>query len=216
MTLSDIQNLVALKLGEQSLFYPPEEVTRSGINPAQRLLCLVYPLLLSQRAIVTVNPDLPFIDVREVTDSAGVRLGNRIRRVNRVVMGNVTGDSPVHNAVTDELFELRETTVGALSKRANDWMSQRGLIKHYWKWGSYWIGLYKRPITATTITIIYDAIPAQLVIDSDEPQTQDVYHRVIAEIATGLLLLKEGNPQGERGLKRIVDALQLKQQGQAA
>ena len=216
MTLSDIQNLVALKLGEQSLFYSPEEVIRSGINPAQRWLCLVYPLLLRQRATVTVNADLPFIDLREVTDSAGVRLGNRIRRVSRVVIGDVSSDVPIPNAVTNELFELRETTVDALSRRANDWMSQRGLIRYYWKWGTYWLGLYKRPITATTVTIIYDASPTQLVFDSDDPQVQDVYHRVIAEIATGLLLVKEGSPQGERGLKRIVVALALQQQGQAA
>lgn len=216
MTLSDIQNLVALKLGEQSPFYSLEEITRSGINPAQRLLCLVYPLLLNQRATVTVDVDLPFIDLRQVADASGVILGNRIRKINRVVMGNVRGDAPIHNAVTHELFELRETTVGALSKRANDWMSHRGLIRHYWKWGTYWIGLYKRPITATTITIIYDAVPVQLVNDGDDPQTQNVYHRTIAEIATGLLLMKEGSPQGERGLKRIVDALALKQQGQAA
>lgn len=216
MTLSDIQNLVALKLGEQSLFYSPEEVIRSGINPAQRLLCLVYPLILNQRATATVGADLPFIDLRQVTDASGIIIGNRIRKVNRVMLGNVRGDAPVHNAVTDELFELRETTVAALSKRANDWMSQRGLIRHYWKWGTYWLGLYKRPITATTVTIMYDAVPAQLVGDADDPQTQDVYHRTIAEIATGLLLVKEGSPQGERGLQRIAAALALKQQGQAA
>lgn len=209
MTLSDIQQLVSLKLGEQSLFYPADEITRSGINPAQRLLCLMYPMLLSQRATVTVDPDLPFIDVREVTDSAGVKLGNRIRRVTRVVMGAVTGNAPVHNPVTDALYELREMSVGSLSKYINDWMSQHGIIKRYWLWGSYWLGLYKRPITATTITIIYDAVPAQLLFDADIPQTQDVYHRVIAEIATGLLLIKEGEPQGSRGLQRIMGALQL-------
>ena len=216
MTLSDLQNLVALKLGEQSLFYPPEEITRSGLNPAQRLLCLTYPLILQQRVTVTVDPDLPFIDVRQVTGTDGVILGNRIRFVRRVVMGNVRADAPVHNAVTDELFELRETTVAALSRRANDWMSHRGIIRHYWKWGTYWIGLYKRPVTATTITVIYDAVPAQLVFDTDEPQVQAVYHNVIAEIAAGLLLVKEGNPQGEQGLKRIAGALALQQQGVAA
>lgn len=216
MTLGDIQNLVALKLGEQPLFYPPDEVTRSGINPAQRLLCLTYPLLLTQRVAVTVDPDLPFIDLRGVTDASGVIIGNRIRGIVRVVLGNVESDAPVRNAVTGELSELRETTIGALSKRSNDWMSHRGLIRHYWQWGTYWLGLYKRPITATTVTIIYGASPAQLVSGSDTPQTQDVYHPVIAEIATGLLLVKEGSPQGERGLKRISEALQLKQQGQAA
>lgn len=216
MTLGDLQNLVALKLGEQSLFYPPEEITRSGLNPAQRLLCLTYPRILQQRATITVDPDLPIIDLRQVTGTDGVILGSRIRSVRRVVMGNVLTDAPVHNAVTDELFELRGTSVAALSKRANDWMSQRGLIRHYWKWGTYWIGLYKRPITATTITVIYDGVPAQLVFDGDEPQVQDVYHRVIAEIATGLLLVKEGNPQGERGLQRIAAVLALQQQGVAA
>ena len=164
---------------------------------------------------MTVDADLPFIDLRQVLDTDGVILGNRIRTLRRVVMGNVSGDAPVHNAATDALHELRETTVQALSTRANDWMNKRGLIRHYWKWGTYWIGLYRRPIVATTVTFIYDAVPKQLVFDADEPQVQEVYHRVIAEIATGLLLIKEGSPQGERGLARIGDALDLTQQGQA-
>jgi hypothetical protein len=92
-------------------------------------------------------------------------------------------------------------------------MSQRGIVRQYWLWGSYWLGLYKRPITATTITVVYDAVPKQLRVDADIPQVQDVYHAAIAEAAAALLTVKEGTPVGERALTKIAQALQLKQQG---
>lgn len=211
MTLSDIQQLVSLKLGEQNIFYTPEEITRSAINPAQRLMCLVHPDLIRQRVTVTVGVDLPIIDLRTLTDSAGVLIGNRIRRVDRVMLGDVSGATPVRNAVTGELQELRPTTVKTLSNYTNGWMAERGLVRNYWCWGPYWIGLYKRPITATTITVIFDVVPAQLVSDGDTPQTQDVYHRVIAEIAAGLAVIKEGVPTGERGLAHVAQALKIPQ-----
>jgi len=216
VTLSEIQQLVSLKLGEQTAFYPTNEVTRSGINPAQRLLCLVYPLLLRQRATVTVVADMPFIDLRTLTDASGLVLGTRIRRIRRVVLGNVSADAPTRNAATDELTELRETSVAALAGRANDWMRHQGAVRHYWRWGPYWLGLYRRPIDTTTVTVIYDAAPVVLTLGTDTPQVQDVYHRVIADVATGLLLVKEGAPQGAHGVTRIVEALNLQQAQEAS
>lgn len=212
MTLAEIQQLVSQKLGEQTAFYSFEEIARSGINPAQRLLCLVYPQLLRQRITTTVNADLPFIDWRTITDANGAVIGNRIRTIQRIMLGNVSGDAPVRNAATGELIELRETTIWALSRRSNDWMRHQGQVRHFWQWGPIWLGLYKRPIDTTTITMIYDATPAPLVVPTDTPQVQDVYHRVIAEIATGLLLVKEGNPQGALGVQRIAQALELAKQ----
>lgn len=214
MTLSDIAQLVSLKLGEQSLFYPKDEIIRGGINPAQRLLCLAAPKLLRQRVTHTVNADLPFIDVRTLRDSDGILFGDRVKRVNRVILGDVSGDAPVRNTTGDDLLELRKMTLQRLMY-TNDWMRQRSEVRRYWLWRKYWLGLYKRPIDSTTITVIVNATPAELVNDTDVPQMQAVYHREIAETATGLLLVKEGTPQGVQGLQRVGDSIQ-RVQGAAA
>ena len=216
MTLSDLVQLVWDKLGDQSLFYGREEIVRSGINPAQRLLCLVYPLLSMQRVTVTVIQEQAFIDLRTLMDSANVRVGHRVHRVSRVVLGNVTTDTPSRTVTGGELHELRLTTVGALSRRANNWMTQRGLMTHYWLWGAYWLGLYKRVVTETVLTVIFHAMPAPMENDADTPDIDAVYHSVIAEVATGLLLVKEGQGEGERGVARVVKALNLQPQGAVA
>lgn len=215
MTLAYLVQLVSLKLGEQTAFYPTEEIIRGGINVAQRLLCLTYPKLLRQRVTHTVNADLPFVDLRTLLDSGGVRIGNRIRKVHRVMLGDVSGDAPTRNAATDELRELRLATLEKLTYRPA-WMQEKGQINYYWMWGRYWLGLYKRPIDTTTFTVIYNAVPTPLVLDADVPDVQAAYHRDIAEIATGLLLAKEGDPQGVSGLRKILTALDLRVQGTAA
>lgn len=212
MTLTDLIQLVSLKLGEQTLFYPPEEVVSAGLNPAQRLLCLVYPLLLRTRYTWTVNADLPFIDLRQITDANSVIVGNRIRRVVRVILGDVSADTPVINAATGEYRELVATSIKRLAA-TNDWMAQKGEVRKYWLWGKLWLGLYKRPIDTTTVTIIFDAapVPFSLVTPDQVPSVQSAYHPVIAEVAAGLLLQKEGKIEGERGLQKITQALNLKQ-----
>ncbi len=52
-----------------------------------------------------------------------------------------------------------------------------------------------------------DLVP--VVNDADVQQVQAVYHRNIAQIAAGLLLMKEGAPQGLRGHQMILDGLNL-------
>lgn len=207
MTLGDLLQLVNLKLGEQSLFYPPEEVLRQGLNPAQRLLCLVYPRLLLSRLTTTVDADLPFLDLRTVSTS--------IRKIERVFLGDVTGESSIANVATGEAHELTETTVMKLSSQRN-WLAQKGTIEHYWLWGPHWLGLFRRPIATTTITLIFKATPTPLVFEvpTGVPDVAAVYHPVLAEIATGLLLLKEGGAESQRGLQRIMTALNMDQQKQ--
>ena len=213
MTFSDIRQLVSIKLGEQTAFFTEDEVGRAT-NTAQRLLCLTYPPLLRSRATLTVITDNPFIDIRTLQDTSGVTIGNRLRLVRRVVLGSVMADAPVPNAATGSLVELRQTSVPALSRRARDWMRHQGEPTHNYLHGRVWLGVYKRPIAATTITVIYDAAPMPLINDADIPQVVAAYHRVIAEIAFGLLIVKEGN---QYGLSIIVGALGLAgQQGAAA
>ena len=87
MRLDQLITLTTSKLGEQSLFYPPQEVVDAGLNPAQRLLCVVYPQLLSQRVAVSIGEDQPFLDLRTLTDTHGAPLLGRVRKVKRVVLG---------------------------------------------------------------------------------------------------------------------------------
>ena len=208
MTFSGIHQLVSLKLGEQVVFFPNAEVGRA-INTAQRLLCLRYPALLRQRATLTVIADNPFIDLRTLQDASGSTLGNRLRHVRRVVLGSVMADAPVRNTTTGSLFELRATNVQVLAWRARDWLQHQGDPRYYYLHGPLWLGLYPRPIVATTITVVFDAAPAPLVDDAHVPQVDEVYHPIIAEVAFGLLLVKEGN---QRSLAIVQDALSLKQQ----
>lgn len=209
MTLSEIRQLVRLKLGDQSIFYPAAEMDRSGINPAQRLLCLVYPGLLWQRAMLTVSADVPFIDLRTLQDASGLTIGNRLRMVRRVVLGDVMTGTPTPNIPTDELKELRPISLQALQARTRAWMRDKGQVDYYWQYGPYWLGLYKRPIGETTITVIFDAAPTPMLNDEDVPQVQEVYHRTIADIAAGILAIKEGEPSGVLGFQHIVSALNL-------
>jgi len=213
MDTAQLAQLVSLKLGEQTAFYPTEEIIRGGLNPAQRLLCLVYPQLLSQRFVYTASTEVPFIDLRTLLDGSGNLVGNRIRKIRRVILGDISGDTPLNSTTTGEFTRLRPTSVFALASQ-RDWMAQRGEVRKYWMWGDVWLGIYKRPVVDTTITLVFDALPLQLSIDalSAMPSIDEVYHAVIAEIATGLLLIKEGNPQGNLGLQRVVQALNLQQQ----
>lgn len=217
MNTAQLVQLVSLKLGEQTAFYPTEEIVRGGLNPAQRLLCLVYPQLLTQRFVYTVFTEVPFIDLRTLRDSSNNLVGNRMRRVKRVLLGDISGDAPLLSTTTDEFTRLRPVSIQSLASQ-RDWMTQRGEVRKYWMWGDVWLGIYKRPVVDTTITIIFDAIPVQLSVDdlTASPSIDEVYHAVIAEIATGLLLLKEGSPQGSLGLQRVVQALNLQVQGAVA
>lgn len=212
MTLSDLVQYIQLKLGEQTAFYPEDEVVRGGINVAQRWLCRFYPRLLRQRLTHTVTTDLPFIDLRTVLDGSGVRAGNRIRKVRRVMIGDVSGDAPTRNAATSELRELRRASLMRLAHRQG-WMREKGKIDYYWLWGEYWMGLYRRPIDTTTVTVIFDAVPVPLVNDTDTPDVQASVHRDIAEIAAGLLLAKEGAPDGVRGIIKATEAVGLRLRG---
>lgn len=217
MTLTDLVQLTLLKLGEQTAFYPQDEIVRSGLDPAQRLLCLVYPALLRFRTTITTPQDIPFIDLRTLTDSSGRTIGNRLRTIHRVLLGDVTADAPVRN-LTGELQELRHVSLRALGARDRAWLAKQGPVREYWRWGRIWLGLYRRPVDTTTLTIVFDAMPTpfSLVTPAQTPDIQDAYHPVIAEVAAGLLLAKEGVPQGAKGLETALRALGLEQQRQTA
>lgn len=200
MNLGDLLQRVNLKLGEQSLFYPEAEIVLNGLNPAQRLLCLAYPTLLQKRVALTVGPDQIFNDLRLVTPT--------IRKINRVVLGDVTAELGTPVPYTGELKRLLPTTLDRLAG-FNNWMQKTGLTTKYWMHGPFWLGLYKRPMTTLTITVLYDAMPTPFVLTEPGtiPDISQTYHPILADIAAGLLLAKEGVPVGTRGLTRLVMAM---------
>lgn len=202
MTTFDLIQRTQQHLGEQTSFYTDDEIVVNGLNPAMRLLVLARPQLLRQRATVTITADLPFYDLREVQP--------RIRRMRRVVLGTITGDDPVRTVNTGELRDLTPTTVMKLGSK-HSWFADKGPVEHYWVWGTHWLGLYKRPLTDVTITLVYDALPTAMNVDlpNVEPAVMAAYHPVIADIAAGLLTVKEGTPEAERGLARVQAALGL-------
>lgn len=210
MTLAELIQYTSNKLGEQTAFYTNEEIVQNGLNPAQRLLCLAHPRVLVQRAVCTIGTEQPFVDLRLVQDSNGVVIGNRIRKINRVVLGDVSDDVEEPSSTTGELRRLRSTTLTALITEKN-WLRRRGEVTRYWQWGRVWFGVYKRPVVDTTVTIIFESMPVVLDINNltASPSVQDVYHTTIAEVAAGLLVVKEGTPDGARGLQKIVEALQI-------
>lgn len=203
MNLGAIIEQVKHKLGDQTTFYTDVEIVDHGINPAQRLMCLAYPTLNLVRTAVTITTDQPIIDLRELLDGATI-IGNRFRKVRRVSLGDITADLATPTAATGELQKLEQTTVQRLAGR-NNWLSLRGEVRQYWMWGQYFLGVYKRPIASTTLTIVYSAAPAPLALATPTgvPAIPAVYHPVIAEIATGLLITKEGDPQTTRGMTRV-------------
>jgi hypothetical protein len=76
--------------------------------------------------------------------------------------------------------------------------------------GPYWFGLFKRPMITLYVTIIYEAMPPVFSVYelSAVPDIPQAYHPLIADIATGLLLQKEGDIEGKRGLALIMGALE--------
>jgi hypothetical protein len=200
MNLGDLIQRVSLKLGEQTTFYPEEEIVANGLNPAQRLLCLTYPFLLQKRVLLSIYPEQVFTDLRSITPT--------IRKLNRVVLGDVFAPlgSPV--SATGELKRLHVTTINRLAG-LNDWMRQTGTTTKYWMFGPYWFGLWKRPMTTLSVTLLYDAMPTQLTLSALTaiPDVDQVYHPLLADIATGLLLCKEGDPESGRGVTMIREAL---------
>ena len=204
MTLGEILQRIRVELGEQSTFYPEPEIVESGVNPAQRLLCLAYPMLLQKRVVLSVAPEQIFTDLRQITPT--------IRRINRVVLGDVTANNAQLSATTGELKRLLPTHLHRLAGM-NDWIAHRGKTKNYWLFGPFWFGLYRRPMDTLTLTLIYDAMPTKLVLEEEDalPDISSVYHPSLIDVAVGLLLQKEGAPETTRGMMRITETLKALQ-----
>lgn len=192
MTGFDLVQRIWARLGANPTFYPQNEVMRSGINPAMRLLCLLKPEALVQRVTTTVLAEQLFIDLREVS--------SRCARLDRVVLGDVTTDAPTRTPY-GELHDLLPTSLDKIAWQ-REWFKQRGTPHYYYLHGRHWLAVYKRPQADRTLTLVYRAIPTAFTANtmSNTPELAEAWHPVIADVGTALLLLKEGSTQVEKAL----------------
>lgn len=183
-------------LGENATFYPPDDVILNGINPAQRLLCLMRPDLLRSRVTVTLIPGQIFIDLRQEAPRAW--------DIVRVTVGDVTGDTPVAN--DGALYDLTPTSLKQLSRR-RDWWTHIGRVAHYWRHGRHWLGIYRRPVASTTVTVVARAMPTAFRRDQVDgvPDLAVSWHTTIATVAAALLLIKEGTTEIQKALRMLTE-----------
>jgi len=191
MNTTELITRVQTKLGANTRLYPDEEVVQSGINPAMRLLCLFRPDALITRTTVALSAGQLTVDLRQVMPRAW--------RVERVLLGTMIGDDPTRVAATGEFRDLRPVSVHQLFYRRR-WLAEVGNPQYYFLWGAFLLGVYRRPTTASTITIEARSVPLPLstAMPAAVPEVQEVYHPLISDIAVALLLMKEGITEIEK------------------
>lgn len=193
MTLTDLLNATSQKLDENTVFWTPEETILNGINPAMRLITYSKPALLTRRVATTITGEAATVDLRLVAP--------RSWQLTRVVLGDATTEDPVASNL--EYRKLDPTTLESIVWR-RDWFNRRGQVTQYWRWGDHWLGFWKRPTVSTTVTLIFRAIPLAFTANdrfanpSPEPELPNVWHPLIPDIATALLIIKEGVVQTEK------------------
>lgn len=171
-------------LNQNHTFWTQDEVVTNGLNPAQRLLVLLKPMLLTQRTAVSLVADEVFIDLRVVAP--------RTMRMQRVCLGDVTTEDPVLTQGREG--DLRPTTLSALRSQ-RDWFTlRRGFPTHWYTHGVYWVCTWPRATQSLAVTVIASAVPTPLGLGEpgQVPDLPAQWHPVIADVAIPLLICKEG------------------------
>ena len=197
-TVNELIDQVWIVLDQNSTFYPPAEVIRSGINPAQRLLCLLRPDLLTHRLPITLVAGQMVIDLRQEAP--------RLWAIRRVTLGNVSVDPPVKS--NRQLHDLTPIGLNTLQRKRAWWLHE-GPMENYWRHGREWLGVYRRSVLAETITLVYRAMPTAFRDDQldGEPDIAEIWHTTIARVAAALLLMKEGGGEIDKALLLLQETL---------
>jgi hypothetical protein len=191
-----------------SVYWPFPEVVDNGLNPAQRLLCLLKPDLVTLRTLVTQNVDEPLIDLRVKAPKAW--------RLQRVVLGDVTLTPPAPVPTQGRLGDLRKVSLASL-RGQRDWMTRFAPTPtHWYTHGLSLIGTWPRNTRSVTLTLVYAAVPTALSwsVLTQEPDLPTQWHPVISDLAANFLMLKEGRGECQQAIQQmenIVKAEPLRQ-----
>ena len=187
----------------QAVFWPEVECVDNGLNPGQRLLCLIKPDLVTLRTLVTLAVDTPLMDLRTVAPKAW--------RVQRVTLGDVSLVPPRPIPTQGRLGDLRKISLAAL-RGQRDWLTRLAPTPtHWYTHGLHLLGLWPRNTRATTLTLTYAAVPTALSwsVLTQEPDVPTQWHPVIPDLAAALLMMKEGKTECTIAIQSMQKILQV-------
>jgi hypothetical protein len=193
MTVNEILQRIGEKLGTFE-FYTQAEMIANGLNPAQRLLCLLTPEALTQRTTITLAANEIFVDLRQSAINSW--------QIRRVILGTITGEDATRS--NGEFRDILPASLGWMSGR-RDWFTKTGAVQRYARHGRFWLVFYRRPVQSETLTLIYRAVPTAFTTASlaSTPDVQSSYHPLLADIATALLLIKEGVTESDKAVRML-------------
>lgn len=182
------------RLGRFVTYYPSEELVLNGLNPAQTLLCLLDPTLLTRRVAVSLAAGASFIDLRVVMP--------RQISIQRIVLGDVTADDPTRSL--GQVKHLNYTDRVSLSWR-RDWWRHTGVPSQWYLHGRALVGLYRRCIDALTLTLIGQVVPTPFEVDTQGAVSElpIALHPLISDLGACLVLIKEGTVEAQRALSTL-------------
>lgn len=197
MTLAELVELTREKLGGSAAFYPQDLVV-TFLQYAQNVLSLSPQYRVRARAAYTLVAGELLIDMRALLP--------RYLSTRRVILGTVATE--VASRSLGLVQPLFRTTLPALAARPR-WLEVQDVPRQWFPHGKTLIGLWPRPTTSTTVTAVVNSLPTPFDVNNLEAESDIAAsnHGFLSDVATGLLLLREGTLEGEKGVQMFQRAL---------
>lgn len=193
-TMAELAEQVYLHLENRAL-YPLSEVYANGLSPSMRLLCLLDKSLLTQRVAVTLPAYSLVIDLRAVMP--------RTHQVLRVVLGDATTE--VQARTGSHFTPLVPTTRERLALLHPAWLKTVRVPSKWFMLGRHLLCCWPRPMTDMVVTLISAVVPTAASVNAQSvaPDIDVAQHPLVADIAAGLLMVKEGAGEAERAVQML-------------
>lgn len=204
MQLGALVDLTRQYLGQAAPYYDAALLVRF-LQFAQNLYALHPDGRVLQRKAFTFPAQLLVMDLRTIVP--------RYLAIRRVVLGNV--ETQEETAVSGIVTVLRRTNLDNLAARRG-WIDVEDTPRQYFRLGATLLGVYPRPANDTLLTVLTTTLPAPFLVDSvtgepsnlaQEPDLAPANHPFLADIAMGLLLMREGTAEAQKGIQRLVGVL---------
>ena len=197
MSLAELVDLIRQRLGQGTAFYPTALLV-TFCQYAQNLLALQASCTVRQRAAYTLEAGELLIDLRALVP--------RYLHLRRVELGDTRTQEA--SRALGRVQPLFRTTLQSLAARGR-WFETLGVPRQYFRQGRTLLGVYPRPSATTTITVLTTSLPTPFSMAdlAQESEIQASNHPLIADVATGLLLIREGTLESAKGLQMLQSVL---------